>query len=339
MTGRALRWLLALGVPRHGHARGPARLTIVRHHRVYADGARPLYRLGVTESVLARQVEACHDAGLLPIGVREGLEWLRAAGRGHRVAFTFDDGYADNATRAVPVLARLGARATFYLAAGLMDERRAPWWDELAHALEHGRAERAAIAWGGARVAVERATPAGRAAALRALLPLLRVPLAEQRARLAALREALGVTAAAPCELATWEEARAFAEAGMEAGAHTLNHPFLTLLPRAEQAREMGESAALIRTRLGADVTGIAYPNGDHDARTAETARECGFAYAVTTQPGDCGAGTAGLTLPRRPLTEGGCLGPGGRFSARMTLAEVRGDFDRLRGRGAEAAS
>jgi peptidoglycan/xylan/chitin deacetylase (PgdA/CDA1 family) len=339
VSGRAVRWLLSLGLgamPRRG---GPARLTIVRHHRVYADGERRLYHLGVSESVFARQLEVCAAAKLLPVTVREGLARLRAGTPGHVVAFTFDDGYADNITRALPVLRRFGARGTFYLTAGLMDEQRAPWWDELAHALEHGTLPRATVRLGDRELTVERSTPAERRASLGALLPLLRVTPAGQRVRLDALREALGVREPAPCELAGWELARALVAGGMEVGAHTLNHPFLSLLPPAEQSREMAGSAAMIRERLGAEVTGIAYPNGDHDAHTIEAARAAGFDYAVSTRSGDCDASAPALSLPRRPLTEGGCTGPGGRFSAHMTLAEINGAFDRLRAPRAEVSS
>lgn len=339
MSGRALRWLLSWGVRDRYPRRGPPRLTIVRHHRVYADGDRPLYALGVSESVFRGQLRTCADAGLTPTGVAEGLERLERGTPGQAIAFSFDDGYADNVTRALPELARHGARATFYLTAGLMESRTAPWWDELAYALEHARVERAGVTWGGRTIPIETGTRSGRVAALPALLPALRVAPEEQRSRLDSLRQALGVTGAAPCDLAEWPLARRLCDAGMEVGAHTLAHPFLSLLGAARQREEIERSAALVRERLGAPVTGLAYPNGDHDARTVEAARACGLAYAVTTRAGDCCAEAPRWTLPRRALPEGACVGPGSRFSARMTRAELAGGFDRLRRRDAEAAS
>lgn len=339
MSARTLRWLLSLAAGTLSPRSGPPGLTIVRHHRVYADGERTLYHLGVSESVLEAQVATCVRAGAVPCTVRDGLARLARGDAGRAVAFTFDDGYADNVTRALPVLARHGARATFYLAAGLMETRTAPWWDELAFVLERARTPVARFAAAGSALALDVSTPAGRAAALRALLPLLRVPPAEQRARLAALRAALGVREPAPCELAEWPLATRLAEAGMEIGAHTLTHPFLTLLPPGEQRREITESAALAAARTGAAVTGLAYPVGDHDDRTVDAARAAGLAYAVTTRAGDCAAGSDPFRLPRRALPEGASLGPGGRPSAAMVRAELRGAFDRLRGRRAEAGT
>ncbi len=338
MSGRLVRWLLSLGAAGGASKPSTPRLTIVRHHRVYADGARALYHLGVSERMLAGQLAALAKADLVPVSVAEALQRVEKGVAGHHVAFTFDDGYADNVTRALPVLARFGARATFYLTAGLMEERRAPWWDELANALERATTPVASIEWGGSAVALDVRTGAGRAAALRALLPLLRVVPAEQHARLAALRAALGVTDRAPCEFADWAQAKAFVSAGMEVGAHTLNHPFLTLLSPDSQRREMADSAALIREKLGCGTPGIAYPNGDHDAATVSAARAAGFAYAVITRSGDVVPSTPRWELPRRPLTEGACTGPLG-FSARMTLAETRGAFDALRKGRAEAST
>lgn len=338
MSGALARWALSLGAGGGDPRSGPPRLTIVRHHRVYADGERALYHLGVSESMLAGQLAACAKAGLTPVSVAEALARLDKGTAGHVVAFSFDDGYADNVTRALPILEKAGARATFYLTAGLMEERRAPWWDELAYALERATRPAARLNFGGTEVAIDCSSAAGRTTALRAMLPLLRVLPAEQSARLAQLREALGVEGRAPCELAEWTLARKLVLAGMEVGAHTLTHPFLTLLAPDSQRREMADSAALIREKLGAGTPGVAYPNGDHDAHTVAAARAAGFAYAVVTQSGDVSPASARWELARRPLTEGACTGPFG-FSARMTMAEIRGAFDHLRKGRVEVAS
>jgi peptidoglycan/xylan/chitin deacetylase (PgdA/CDA1 family) len=326
MTGRSLRWVASL-LPRPWRDQRPS-LVIVRHHRVYREGERPLYRLGVGEQVLRAQIEALVRWGLTPVTVSEGLARLAAGVPGRSVALSFDDGYADNVSLALPLLAAVGARATFFLTAGLIEERRAPWWDELAHLLGGTRASRLEVAG----ASLDLGDEAGRRRALRALLPRFRSGPSEQRARLEELGRRLEVTAPAPCDLATWAECGALVSAGMEVGAHTLTHPFLSRLPAGEQAAEIAGSCDLIAQRLGVRPQGLAYPGGDHDAASVEAARAC-VAWAVTTQGGENRTGAPLFTLRRRGLPEGACLGPGGRFSARLVLAELDGAFDALRAR------
>jgi peptidoglycan/xylan/chitin deacetylase (PgdA/CDA1 family) len=337
MSGRAVRWLLSLG-HRRTPATRPPRLVIVRHHRIYRDDERPLYRLGVREGVFRAQLEWLVRSGLTPVTVAEGLARLDEGGSGRWVAMSFDDGYADNVRLALPALTRHGGRATFYLTAGLMDERRAPWWDELAHLLERTRSPR--LAWSAGETAVDLPLEGweAKAGALAAIVPLLRVPPVEQSRRLADLADRLGVAEPAPCELATWNEAERFAETGMEVGAHTLTHPFLSLLDASDQEREIAGSIRTIAERLGVRPVGLAYPGGDHDARTIAASRSARLAYAVTTQAGDVASGSPRFELRRRGLSEGACLGPGGRFSERLAGAELDGAFDALRGRAAGRA-
>jgi peptidoglycan/xylan/chitin deacetylase (PgdA/CDA1 family) len=326
VTARALRWLVSLAPRARRDGDAPV-LVIVRHHRIYDDAEQPLYRLGVSASVLRAQLGWLTAEGLVPITVTAGLRHLEN-GHGMRVAMTFDDGYRDNVTRALPLLAEAGASATFYLTAGLIEERRAPWWDVLAHALERARVPRLERPGG---VPLPLATFTDRHRALVTLTPALRLPPAERDARLAELQARLGVPDPAPCALATWGEAHALVDAGMEVGAHTLTHPHLSVLDEPAQRREIAGSVELVTARLGVTPEGLAYPGGDHDARTVAIARAAGLAHAVTTQAGVNDAATPRLTLWRRGFNEGTCVGPFG-FSRRLARAELDGVFDGLRG-------
>ena len=333
MSGRALRWLASL-LPRPEGGRA-ASLVIIRHHRVYGPDERPLYRLGVSEDVLRAQLAMLAQRGLTPVTISEGLARLAGGEPRRTVAMSFDDGYADNARRALPLLVAAGARATFFLTAGLIEERLAPWWDELAHLLAATRMDR--LEHEGRTL--ELADEAGRGRALRALLPAFRATPAAQESLLKNFACQLGVSDPAPCELATWEECDALRAAGMELGAHTLTHPCLSTLPASKQAVEIGGSFDLVAHRLGVRPQGFAYPGGDHDAASVAAARAAGAAWAVTTRAGENRAGAPAFELLRRGLSEGACLGPGGRFSARLTLAELDGRFERLRARQVPAGA
>jgi peptidoglycan/xylan/chitin deacetylase (PgdA/CDA1 family) len=334
-ASRWLRWLLsAAPSPRAAEPR----LIVIRHHRVYADGERPLYRLGVSASVFEAQLRTLGDAGLAPVSVEAGLSWLREAEDGTRVAMTFDDGYADNVHLALPRLLEHGARATFYLTAGLIDERVSPWWDRLAHRIQHARA--AALDWtvDGRHVHALLTGERAQRAALAALLPAFRAAPEIQQRRLQELAQLTRVEDEPPCALATWNEARAFLAGGIEIGAHTLSHPFLSRLSPERQDGEIGGSVDRIERHLGVRPLGFAYPGGDYDAASIAACSRHGLRYAVTTKRGDVTRASAAFELSRRGLSEGACLDPFGRYSRRMARAELAGAYDAMR-RTAEVAS
>jgi peptidoglycan/xylan/chitin deacetylase (PgdA/CDA1 family) len=70
----------------------------------------------------------------------------RGAGRTPQVAITFDDGYADNHTHALPLLAVRGLTATFFLTAGFL-ERDAGVLRELAETWHTPVDELAPLSW------------------------------------------------------------------------------------------------------------------------------------------------------------------------------------------------
>jgi len=342
VNGRLVRWLLTLarrpGLDHGGRGTQP-RLIVLRHHRVFADGERPLDRLGVSESVFRAQLAMLGSFGLTPVTVAEGLAHLDSGVSGARVALSFDDGYADNHGRALPLLQAAQARATFYLTAGLMEAHEAPWWDVVSDALERTRASELVWSRGGTEVRLPLGGRGDRARALAALLPDFRAPLAVRSERLETLRRALGIDSAARCDLMGWPEAAALRDAGMEIGAHTMTHPHLSVLDPVAQRSEIADSVALIERRIGVRASGLAYPGGDHDAHTVDAARAAGLTYAVTTRSGENGPATPRFELRRRGMPDGACLDPQGRFAPRLAMAEIEGAFDGLRASRAGAPS
>jgi peptidoglycan/xylan/chitin deacetylase (PgdA/CDA1 family) len=87
------------------------------------------YRITVTPGRLARQLRWLRRRGLRGVGVRELLA-ARARGEGRGlVGLTFDDGYADFVTAALPLLHRHGCGATLFVLPGRLGGDNA--WDPL----------------------------------------------------------------------------------------------------------------------------------------------------------------------------------------------------------------
>ncbi len=101
---------------------------ILMYHRV-ADVEPDAYGLAVPPDVFADQA-----AELARMGCVVPLPEIDRPGAATRVAITFDDGYADNARTAAPLLSRSGLPATFFITTGRLGGRSF-WWDRLATAL------------------------------------------------------------------------------------------------------------------------------------------------------------------------------------------------------------
>jgi peptidoglycan/xylan/chitin deacetylase (PgdA/CDA1 family) len=89
----------------------------------------------------------------------------------------------------------------------------------------------------------------------------------------------------------------------MQVGAHTVNHPILTGLPRERILDEVRDSRAWLEEILRSPVGLFAYPNGkpglDYGPEAVEVVRELGFEAAVSTVPAMARAGGDRWQIPR----------------------------------------
>ena len=97
--------------------RGRGMPLVAMYHSV-APYRRDPYRVTVSPARFGQQLAWLARRGRRGVSVRDLLA-ARAAGRGHGlVGLTFDDGYADFAEHALPVLRRFGFTATVFVIAG-----------------------------------------------------------------------------------------------------------------------------------------------------------------------------------------------------------------------------
>ncbi len=96
-------------------------IPILLYHAVRADPSGWIAPFTVPPAVFARQVALIADCGRTPLTV-SGLRDALAAGRppDRPVVVTFDDGFADTADTAAPLLADVGIAATIYLTTGFL---------------------------------------------------------------------------------------------------------------------------------------------------------------------------------------------------------------------------
>ncbi len=236
-------------------------------------------------------------------------------------AITFDDGYADNATQALPALQRAGLTATFFIATSFLDGGRM-FNDTVIEAVRACRKPWLDLeGLGLGRFAMDGVE--SRRQAIDKLLPVIKyLEPAQRDATVAAVQRAAAERLPQDLMMRS-EQVILLRRAGMQIGAHTRTHPILNRVDERAAAQEIGAGKRDLESLLDEPVTLFAYPNGkpgtDYCARHTAMVREAGFAAAVSTAPGTGSHASDPYQLPRFLPWDRGRL----RFGMRM-LANLR---------------
>lgn len=295
---------------------GPSGTLILCYHRV-AEGVEDPFYLCVRPGNFAAHLEEISRA-------REPstLADLSVPSRRPRVVVTFDDGYRDNLTNALPIAEAKGVPITVFVTSGAVGNGKGLWWDRLgtllrarpSHVKEidlqvEGRNDRITLGSSGIRADLDTVR--------RHLLPFR---VAEINRALDAVSEQWQVGSAPPPDAGTLTAEDLLELAGSDMatiGAHTIDHVRLRDRSAREQQDSISGSKAQLEQAIGRPVSHFAYPFGhrsDFDDRTVEAVRSAAFDTASTTVPGSARPATDPYRLPRRLVMDWGRL----RFRAQM---------------------
>lgn len=286
LKSTALRAFDAAGVYALASRYRKPRLLVACYHGVLSrdHSADPaLYGNTVSASEFAAQLEQLgrwFDFVDLP----GALHWLENGPRTSKppVLVTFDDGYRNNLTLAVPILRRAGVPAVFFLATGYIGTDRLLWPLELE-----------------ARLLQADRSPEGRRLLSERRAYCKSVPNAKRLEYLDELRAStsldLSLVEREVNDFLSWDEVRQLVSLGFDLGSHTVEHPILSRLSPSELQQELTMSRARIASETGREVLGIAYPNGGADDFTpavCAAASEAGYTHAFAVgdhfaEPGD----------------------------------------------------
>jgi peptidoglycan/xylan/chitin deacetylase (PgdA/CDA1 family) len=226
--------------------------------------------------------------------------------KANSLVITFDDGYANNFSHALPVLQRYGLHAVFFVTANLIgDPGAAFWFDRLDRVLGAVDFERVRVALHGMGV-----DSFATKAALRRHFK--RMPNSRQNDLLNALESqfAVGNCAVANPDLysaMSWDEVRSLARAGMTIGSHTLNHQILSAVDPEQALHELRASREQIEREVGEECWCFGYPNGqltDFRESDKDAVKTAGYACAFTQCPGSIDASSDRYSLPRIPIPD-----------------------------------
>ena len=263
------------------------RLLIVGYHGVSEAANRSSDPMGVHIPV-----------GLFERQIRELLRYYRPVSLGevvehfHRGAtlparallVTFDDGYRNVLSIALPVMKRFRVLFAVFVVAQNTETGRVLWQSEFS----------------------ERYATNPKFFELRE--QLLGLSYWERRQWLS---DKVSKTEQPRCrnyELLNWQELAELAgtrEIDVAIGSHGLSHEPLTTFDHAGARAELAESRTLIAQRLGLPVEAIAYPFGVWSPNIRDIAREAGYSIAITTEARHTRPNDDRLALPRFPIGPG----------------------------------
>ena len=209
---------------------------------------------------------------------------------GTAVALTFDDGYRDNLTIALPILRKHKAPATIFVPSGAPDRDMDVWFLRLENAVMESEVLKLDLPGLPSSVSVR--TPEQKYRAYRALSNHIHRDLQRKRHLASVIWPSRKISDEALIAnlMVDWAELRAAAGDPMLAiGGHTVSHPVLERLDPFEAYREIAVGRQRLEAEIHHPVTQFSFPyggRGECGPREFDMVARAGFDLAVTTRYG-----------------------------------------------------
>ncbi len=190
-------------------------------------------------------------------------EMEKPARKEDAVAITFDDGYRDLHTHALPVLRKYHIPATIFLPVASIETGQVPWYDRIFLALQVFPKDECEIIldrqWkfrlGSFHKRLE--------AAAEIIQYLRTLPDDRRKEYCSALEEQISLPQDELRDrMLTWEQIRSMSREGITFGSHTMTHPAVSQLAESRLESELGGSKRALEHRIGSPVVHFAYPFG-----------------------------------------------------------------------------
>lgn len=222
------------------------------------------------------------------------------------VAITFDDGYADNFTYAMPILRKYNIPATFFIVSGVIGSREEFWWDHLErliiypqslpdiielkikYKIYHWETKETRIAlymkiWN----TFNFFTPQNVFLALNQLEGQIKELFPVRAGYLPLNKDQLmSLSNSTLCEI----------------GAHTANHRMLTHCSPEEQVSEIIQCKNGLEVMIGKKIQSFSYPFGNYSRNTIRFIKNAGFNIACSTRNENVNKNDNAYLLPRREV-------------------------------------
>ncbi len=274
------------------------KLNILIYHRVMPE-ADPLRPWEVDAEQFRKHMEWI--SGVFNVtSLSEAVEHLKSGTLKRRsLAITFDDGYMDNATHALPILKEFGYHATFFctsawLEGGLM------WNDQVIEAIRRWPEKSITISELELdALAVQ--TTKQKINAIDKILPKLKYQEHNIRQEIA---DALTLKVdGVPDLMMRTKHIQLLHQEGMEIGGHTHSHPIIANLNDEALEAELKKNKQILEDIIGHKLLLFAYPNGkigaDYLKKQSLIVNKAGFVAAASTDWGTSSTPSSLMQLKR----------------------------------------
>ena len=313
---------------------------VLMYHRVLTEEQRA--RTGshpgivVTRETFARQMKVLSERfAVLSITDFADRLTTRRPFANSSCLITFDDGWIDNYTNALPILREHGLHALVFLPVNYIGSDRVFWREALTNLVCRARVELAQhperrprfeglLQSAGLARLLDLAgddEPATISEALGALKGTNPAPI---ETLIIDFASELAVPLASLCAtdgFMNWDQVNAMATDGVAFGGHGAEHLLLTTLSSSEVRADVGTARRTIPDALMAGVPTFSYPNGSWSPAVAGAVQELGYRLAFTTESGPVESTDSPLTLRRVNIHEDAAA------TVPMFLARVLGLF------------
>lgn len=236
----------------------------------------------------------------------------RPAGQKPLASLTFDDGWADNLSLAMPVLEKHRIPASIFLATGFIGTQRRFWWETLSDTV-----------WNPTPEAMQALREAARARDL-PRPPDLQGPAQARWLQLHAWLEALkahptherealanAVPGSRVHALRIEDVQRMEASGLIRFGPHSVSHALLDQLDDAHLDAEIRDSMTQVHDWCTHPLPVFCYPNGSEDARVRLAVARAGIPWGLATGGQLVSTGSDPLAVPRINITASVAAQPG----------------------------
>lgn len=255
-------------------------------------------------------------------------------------AITFDDGYRDFYSHALPLLKKKGVPAAVFVVTDLVGTRTVQTHDRLYLMLMKRFADKKVKSSDMAELLQRLGILLPNGSVTAATTPFLAtrmllesLPQADMQRILTMLDSEMPIAEGTfnPFYSLTWDMLIRIRRAGITVGSHTRTHVLMTNESRQKVMDEVVGSREELEKRLGIGVQHFVYPDGAFDPSSVNAVAAAGYRFGYTC----CRHRDPQhpmLTVPRTVLWENSCLDSQGLFSGPVLNCQVHRAFDLVSG-------